>query len=141
MEGQLSPDDFTVLLVSALNSHVEAQYVAGEFVSAVGPTGAGGVSESPAFNITSITFVVSDIGQYSQYINMDVFRATWLNGYGEPQNGRTMQDYHRLCSFGKVAFLPENNVVVGPIRIPATGTGRAGPWSVAQCNGQAYWWV
>lgn len=33
------------------------------------------------------------------------FKATWLDGMGTPAYGRTMQQYHQLCSYGKVRQL------------------------------------
>jgi hypothetical protein len=50
-----------------------------------------------------------------------------------------LQDYHSLCSFGRVTFLPGNNVVVGPFVIPWTGTGSAGAYNSNNCGGPEVW--
>lgn len=77
---------------------------------------------------------------------LQTFKRQWTNNYGGAAGtpaGRTMQDYHSTCSYNKVTFLPENNLVFGPIPVPCTGTTDQGQtWSASACGGnEIYGWA
>ena len=51
--------------------------------------------------------------------------ASWTNGNGQPRYGRTMQDYHQSCSYGKVRRSEERGVRVHTGMGGVGGTARA----------------
>lgn len=49
------------------------------------------------------------------------------------------QDYYSACSFGKARFNSSYNIIVGPIDMPCSGTGSAGPWTAGACGNSEIW--
>ena len=45
-------------------------------------------------------------------------RAQWFNDTYGPRR-LNLQDYHQLCSYGKVVWGPDNNIIVGPVEVRA----------------------
>jgi hypothetical protein len=51
-------------------------------------------------DITSITYVVN-IGPNKNTLQPSTVQSSWFSG-GNPVGGRSLQDYHSECSYGKV---------------------------------------
>ncbi len=47
---------------------------------------------------------------------MQALRAQWFNDTYGPRRAN-LQDYHELCTYGKVVWGPDNNLIVGPVQV------------------------
>ncbi|KAG2439070.1 hypothetical protein HYH02_006597 [Chlamydomonas schloesseri] len=91
------------------------------------------VYNGSALYIKSITYIISTCG-WSESISAEDLRAQWFNDtYG--QRRANLQDYHRLCTYGKVVWGPDNNLIVGPVEVPCNGTVQVASTRWAAYNG------
>ncbi|KAG2439086.1 hypothetical protein HYH02_006611 [Chlamydomonas schloesseri] len=72
-----------------------------------------------AINVKSITYIVSTCG-WSAPISAEDLAAVWYNTSGS--GSLNLQDYHDVCTYGKVVWGPDNNLIVGPVQVACTGT-------------------
>ncbi|KAG2454724.1 hypothetical protein HYH02_000561 [Chlamydomonas schloesseri] len=74
-------------------------------------------------NVTSITFFfTSSSCGINPVLSESQIRARWYdNGDSAPVTA-SLQRYHRVCSYNKLGFYPDRNLVFGPIDVPCTGT-------------------
>lgn len=49
-------------------------------------------------------------------------RSRWYNSTGYP----SMQDYYRHCTYDKFSFAEEDNIILGPVTIPCSGSYNRG---------------
>eukprot|EP00198_Chlamydomonas_reinhardtii_P009486 XP_001698823.1 matrix metalloproteinase [Chlamydomonas reinhardtii] len=66
--------------------------------------------------VKSITYIISTCG-WSESIGAD--------------------DYHQLCSYGKVVWGPDNNIIVGPVEVPCSGSVQVSASRSAAYNGSS----
>ncbi|KAG2439960.1 hypothetical protein HXX76_004079 [Chlamydomonas incerta] len=74
-------------------------------------------------NVTSITFFfTSSSCGINPVLTEAQIKARWYdNGDSAPVTA-SLQRYHRVCSYNKLGFYPDRNMVFGPIDVPCTGT-------------------
>ncbi|KAG2434242.1 hypothetical protein HXX76_007967 [Chlamydomonas incerta] len=82
-------------------------------------------------NITSLTFLLRMRGNEPSFSMQDL-QSLYFNKFAGP-GVYTLQRQHEVCSFNKLLFPPETNLIFGPIDIPcqgsvlSTSTGNPGP--------------
>ncbi|PNW76460.1 hypothetical protein CHLRE_11g467608v5 [Chlamydomonas reinhardtii] len=85
--------------------------------------------------VKSITYIISTCG-WSESIGADALRAQWFNDTYGPRR-LNLQDYHQLCSYGKVVWGPDNNIIVGPVEVPCSGSVQVSASRSAAYNGSS----
>jgi hypothetical protein len=70
-------------------------------------------------NITSIT-ILPTMCNTPAVLTKSLLNSRYFNKYAKPKE-ITYQMYHQICSFNKLLFLPENNIIVDNIKIPCKG--------------------
>lgn len=72
-------------------------------------------------NVTSITFFfTSSSCGINPVLSESQIRARWYdNGDSAPVTA-SLQRYHRVCSYNKLGFYPDRNLVFGPIDVPVS---------------------
>ncbi|KAG2432138.1 hypothetical protein HXX76_009064 [Chlamydomonas incerta] len=83
--------------------------------------------------VKSITYIISTCG-WSESISPDALRAQWFNDTYGPKR-LNLQDYHQLCTYGKVVWGPDNNLIVGPVQVPCSGNVQVTTTRWAAYNG------
>lgn len=79
------------------------------------------VVDNKPVNITSITMVVSTMCNTNTSLTTARVRQRYFNKYSLPGQA-TIQSIHSTCSYNKLLFLPENNIIVDNITLPCIGT-------------------
>ncbi|KAG2439543.1 hypothetical protein HXX76_004896 [Chlamydomonas incerta] len=74
-------------------------------------------------NITSVAFIFSssECGIKPVLTEAQV-KARWFDAGDSAPVTATLQRAYRVCSHEKLYFLPDNNIVVGPVDVPCTGS-------------------
>lgn len=70
-------------------------------------------------NITSVTMIVNVCNDKAQ-LTKQKLASRYFNSLA-PTNQSTMEDMHSICSYNKLLFRPEHNVIVSNISIPCSG--------------------
>eukprot|EP00798_Chlamydomonas_sp_ICE-L_P017397 gene17397-23697_t len=91
-------------------------------------------------NISTIVFIINVQGQGYANIDIQKFKGTWLNKYNAKgaDNTESMENYFKDCSYGKMQFGENNEVVdLTDIVMPATGVTPYTRWNynMARCDG------
>lgn len=91
-------------------------------------------------NITSITMLVS-ICNNSAPISIDKMKERYFNRFAR-DNYATLEKMHSVCSYNKLLFSPENNIIVANITIPCKGSYRGEAYSNDKCgSAEIYGWM
>ncbi|KAG2432150.1 hypothetical protein HXX76_009073 [Chlamydomonas incerta] len=109
-------------LLSATNLDLDAEDT--EFLKLVNFTKVSSNTEKEIYNgttinVKSITYIVSTCG-WSAPISAEDLAAVWYNSSGT--GALNLQDYHDVCTYGKVVWGPDNNLIVGPVQVACTGS-------------------
>lgn len=70
-------------------------------------------------NITSITMIVSICNDKAP-VSQQKLASRYFKQFA-PVNHSTMEDMHSLCSYNKLLFKPEHNIIVANISLPCSG--------------------
>lgn len=98
------------------------------------------VIDGKPVNITSVTFLVSVCGQ-TPVVTHNILRARYFNAFA-PSNYVTLQSMHSTCSYNKLRFLPENNIIVSNITLPCAGTFNGAKYNSSKCDSaEIYGWM
>lgn len=124
-------------------SELSALDLEGAEIEKTGTTGAKDfVVDGKPVNITSITMVVSMLCTITNKMSTDTLARRYFDMFA-PQGHVTLQKYHATCSYNKLLFLPENNIIVDNITLPCTGTYNKVQYDSANlCTGnEIYGWM
>jgi hypothetical protein len=77
------------------------------------------VIDNTPVNLTSITLLMG--GCRNSAITLDDIKKHWFRNSSN-SSSFTLQNYHEVCSYNKLKFTPENNLILGPVPIPCNGT-------------------
>ncbi|KAG2441957.1 hypothetical protein HYH02_009751 [Chlamydomonas schloesseri] len=72
------------------------------------------------YNLTSLTFLMHMCGKNLSYTR-DAVNRMFFNRFAT-NNNYTLQRHHEVCSYNKLRFPPETNLVFGPVAVPCSGT-------------------
>jgi hypothetical protein len=99
------------------------------------------VVDGKPVNITSLTMLVS-MCKTPAPSTKAALQKRFFDKYASPDE-ITMQRHHQICSFNKLLFLPENNLIVDNINIPCTGTYNNAQYDTNGACGEAelYGWM
>lgn len=70
-------------------------------------------------NITSVTMIVSVCNDKAQ-VSKQKLAARYFTSLA-PTNHSTLEDMHSVCSYNKLLFKPENNIIIANISLPCSG--------------------
>eukprot|EP00198_Chlamydomonas_reinhardtii_P001798 XP_001691134.1 predicted protein [Chlamydomonas reinhardtii] len=77
------------------------------------------VGDQP-YNLTSLTFLMHMCGKNLTYTR-DTVNRMFFNRFATTNN-YTLQRHHEVCSYNKLRFPPDTNLVFGPVSVPCSGT-------------------
>lgn len=113
-----------------------------EAITVVGPpaTGKDFVIDGKPVNITSVTMIVSMCNSKAPF-TADYLQKQYFDR-AAPGSAVTLQNYYSTCSYNKILFLPENNIIVEDIQIPCIGSFNGAPYNTANScdSNELYGW-
>ncbi len=103
------------------------------------------IDSDGVYRITSIAFII-DLPPTcggANPVNLGAFQRSWLNRFGGSRYSPTlitMEDYFSTCSYGKVNFSSDNNIIAASIPMPCEGVATYGTkWSTSTCGADDFY--